>query len=229
MRVVGHDNWHNGHTGLDGQVESTLLEGQEGRVLGVATGALGKHVDTLLARSDLFGGTAYGLPGVLGVLAVNEDGSAQRHEPAQEGPVLERLLGCYAAVLGEHAAEHENVEFGLVVADEDGRAHCIQVVAGVADLEGDAGSSGHDILECARGGPLRDLLHADEAQCYRGQHSVEGDGHQGHVRGQRAGHEARLGHGEGQHVEGDGEGDLTADEVCENVEQCHLVESRPGG
>lgn len=223
MRVVGNHDRDNGHTGLNGKVESTLFEGQEDRVLGVAAGSLGEHVYTLLARSDLFGSAAHGLPGVLGVLAVNEDGSTQGHEPAQKRPVLERLLGGDAAVLGEHAAEHEDVEFGLVVTDEDGGSDFFEVVLGIADFEGDASGGGHDILEGARRGPLRNLLHADEAKGYRGQHSVEGAHHQGHVGGKRPGHEARLGHDDGQHVEGDGEGNLAADEVGEKGNESHRV------
>lgn len=206
MAIVGNHDGDDWHLGLDSEVEGALLEGQQHGILGVAAGALREHVDTLAAVADLVGGAAHLLAGVLAVGAVEEDGAAQGHEPAEEGDALERGLGRHAAVLGEHAAKHEHVELGLVVGDENGGADLFEVALGVLDFKGHAGGQAHEELEAAGDGPLRELAIADSAEDDGGDDAVERAGDERDIRGQRAGHESGLGNDEGQHVEEQREG-----------------------
>ena len=205
MAVVGNDNGDNGHAGLDSKVKSSLLEGQQHGILSVAPRALGEHVHALPLGADLIRGAAHGLPGVLAVLAVDEDAPAQGHEPAQKGDLLERPLGRDAAVLGEHGAQHEDVELGLVVADEDGRARGAQDVLGVLDVEDDARGPAHGEVESSRGGPLGDLLVAEEREDDGGEDAVESAYNETHVGGEDAGGEGSLGDDEGDGVHGCGQ------------------------
>ncbi len=228
VAVVGGDDGHDGDLGLDGEVEGALLEGQQGGLLGVAAGALGEHVDALALGADLVGGAAHGLAGVLAVGAVEEDAAAEGHEPAEEGRLLERGLGGDAAVLGEHAAEHQHVELGLVVADEDGWADGVEVVVGVLNVEGDARGQAHGVLEAAGRGPLRELVEAEEAEDDGGDDAEERAEEQAQVRGQRAGHEGRLGDHGGQHEEEEGEGGVAGEEVPDVGEEGGHFDSEGG-
>ncbi len=67
-------------------------------------------------------GAREGLTGGLAVGAVDEDGAGEGHEPAQDRNALEGGFGGDGAVRGEDVGEEEDVEFGLVVADDDARA-----------------------------------------------------------------------------------------------------------
>lgn len=213
MAVVGHDDGHDGHLRLDGKVEGALLEGQQHGLLGIAPCALGEHVHALLPVLHLVGGALHGVAGILGVLAVDEDGAAQRHEPAQERRLLQGGLGRHAAVLGEHAPQHEHVQLRLVVADEDGGADGLQGAVGVNDLEGDAGGGGHHVLEGAAGGPLRDAAVADDAQGDGGEGAIEGGGDEGDVGCQAAGDEAGLGGHGGEGIEEGRQGGIATQEI----------------
>lgn len=196
-------------------MESSLLERQQSRLLGVASRSFGEHVDALLLVLDLAGGTLHSFAGVLRVLAIDEDGAAEGHEPAEERQALESRLGGHTAVLGEHGTEHEDVELGLVVANEDGGARRSKDIVGVVDDEVDAGGEAHDIVEGASGGPLGDLSLTDTCESNRGENSVEGDNEKGDVGGERASHEGSLGEDEGQHEEADGEDKVSCKEVDE--------------
>lgn len=157
MAIVGDNNRHNGDLGLDGEMESALLEREQNRVLGVAPRALGKHVDALALFLNLVGGTGHRCASVLAVLAVNEDGCAEAHEPAQEGRLAQGGLGGHAAVLGEDTAEHEHVELGLVVADENGGAGRLEDALRVDGVEGDTRGEEHEVFEAATRRPLCNL------------------------------------------------------------------------
>lgn len=154
MAIVGHHHRDDRDLSLNSQMESTLLERQKLRLFAVAPRTLGEHVYTLLLIPNFVGGTTHGLPGILGVLAIDKDAAAQPHEPAQEGNILERRLGSDAAPLGEDRPEHENVELGLVVSDEDGGADGVEVILWVFDREADAGAELHKQLEAAANCPL---------------------------------------------------------------------------
>jgi len=164
MAIVGYHHGDDGDLSLDSQMESALLERQKLRLFAVAPGTLGEHVYTLLLIPNLGGGTAHGLPGILGVLAIDEDAAAQPHEPAQKGNILERGLGGDAAPFREDGPEHENVEFGLVVSDEDGGADGVEIVLGVFDREADTGAELHKQLEAAADCPLRHTAIPDEGE-----------------------------------------------------------------
>lgn len=196
-------------------MESSFLEGQHGGLLGVASRSFGEHVDALLLVLDLASGTLHSFASVLGVLAIDEDGAAEGHEPAEERNALESGLGGYTAVLGEHGTEHEDIKLGLVVANEDSRARTSKDIVGIFDDEVDAGGEAHNIVEGASGSPLGDLSLTDTCENDGGEDSVEGDNDKGDVGGERASHEGRLGEDEGQHEEADGEDKVSCKEVDE--------------
>lgn len=219
MAVVGHDDGDNGDAGLHGQVEGALLVGQQRGLLGVAAGALGEHVDALALGLDLGGGAVHGGAGVFAVLAVDEDCAAEAHEPAEEGHLLELGLCRDAAVLGEDGAQHEHVELGLVVADEDGGPGGVEDVVRVVNDELDARGQLHGVVEGSRDGPLRNLLLAQDGQDDGGDDAVERAGDERHVGGQDAGHEGRLGDDKGQHVEGDCQGCVADEELGDEAKE----------
>lgn len=219
VAIVGNDNGHNGDLSLNSQVESALLEGQQLGFLRVAPGSLGEHVDTLLLLLDLVGGAGHSGARVGAAGAIDEDGAREGHEPAEDGCLFQRALGGDGAVLGEHAAQHEHVELGLVVADEDGGAGLAEDVLGVLNLEAHARGQGHDILEGAADGPLRALAVAEQREGDGGEDAEAGAEDQRQVAGERAGHEGGSGQDEGQHVEADGEGDAAFEEVDRVVEK----------
>lgn len=76
MAIVGDHDGHNGDASLDGKMKSTLLEGQQHGVFGIAASALGKHVDALLLGLNCLRGTLHGLARIFAVLAIDEDGTA---------------------------------------------------------------------------------------------------------------------------------------------------------
>jgi len=213
VAVVGHDNGDDGDLGLDSEMEGTLLEGEQHGLLGVAASALGEHVDTLLPALHLIGGAAHGRAGILAIGAVEEDGTAKGHKPAEEGSLLERGLGGDAAVPGKHGAKHEDVQLGLMVAQEDGRAHRVEMALRVLDNEGDTSTKHHDIVEDATDKPLGKTIIADQLEEYRGEDTSKGDNDERHVRGQGAGHEGRLGHDCREHVEGERQTGVANEEV----------------
>lgn len=104
VAIVGNDNRHNRDLSLNSQVERALLEGQQLGLLGVAPGSLGEHVNALLLLLDLVGGAGHSGARVGLASAIDEDGTGQGHEPAEEGGLAQRALGRHGAVLGEHAA-----------------------------------------------------------------------------------------------------------------------------
>lgn len=220
VAVVGNDTGHNGNPGLNGKIEGAFLEGQKNGVLCVAASALGKHEDALALGLDLMGSTLHGVASVLAVLAIDEDGPAQGHEQAEERYTLERSLCGDTAVLGEHGAQRKDVELGLVIADEDGRASSAQHILRILGVEVDARGEAHNQTEDPPCGPLSILLLADEGEEEGEPGAEDGGTEQTDVGGERAGGEARLGHDEGQHVERDGEQTVAREElgdVAENV------------
>lgn len=224
VAVIGDNAGHNWHASLDGKMESTLLEGQQDGVLGVAAGSFRKHVDALALRLNLPGGTGHGIPRIPGVLAIDEDGAAEAHEPAQKGDLLEVRLGRDAAPLGEQGAEHEHVELRLVISDEDSRTGGAEDVFGVVNVKDNARRQGHCVVEGAGGGPLRDALLADEGEDDGGKDAKDGADEQRDVRGQGAGNEAGLGSDEGHHVEEDGDGDVADGDLDGEVDDGHVDE-----
>lgn len=163
MRVILRDHRHNRHTRLQRKMECTLLEGQQFRSIRVAARALGEDKDALAMVAHLIGGTIKGLDSRFAVGTINEDGAREGHEPAEEGNIFEGLLGRDTAVRREDVAEHEHVQFGLVVCDEHGGSG-VQVFSTFDDVESHAGGVAHDPLETARGGILRDAAVASDPE-----------------------------------------------------------------
>lgn len=182
MRIVLRHNRHDGHAGLDSEMKSALLERQQHRIIGVTPRALGENEHTLAVDSHLFHGAIERFHGSLAVGPVDEDRPRERHEPAQEGNIPQGLLRGHAAIWRENGAEHEHVQFGLVVADEDGGTGG-EMFLTLDDIEGHAGGEAHHPLEAAGGGPLRDTAVAGESEDDRGKHAVDRAQEQGAIGG----------------------------------------------
>lgn len=163
MRVVFRNDRNNGHTRLQRQMERALLERQQLRSIRVAARALGEDEDTLAMVAHLIGSTIESLDGRFAVGTINEDGAREGHEPAEEGNMFEGLLGRDAAVRREDVAEHEHIQFGLVVSNEDGGPG-VQVFSAFDNVEAHAGGVAHNPLETARGGPLGDAAVASDTE-----------------------------------------------------------------
>lgn len=222
--IVCYDHRNYRYTGLCGQVEGSFLERQQLGLLGVATGAFGKHVDTLLPPLNLLGGTSHGVSRVLGTLPIDEDGPTQGHEPTQKRHTLQIFLGRDTAIFGEHAPQHQDVEFSLMISDKDGWANCLEVLVRIFDLEGNACREGHDILEGTTGSPLGQLFLTEDSQDYRGNSAVYSAYYQGDVGGERTSDEGRLGHDGGQHVEGHDKTSVTREKVSQNRSKRHVID-----
>lgn len=221
MAIVCDNAGHNGHTGLDSKVESTLLERQQHGLLGVTSSTLGEHVDTLSLGLNLTSSALHSLAGILAVLAIDENGTAQRHEPAEERHLLQRSLSSNTAVLGKHDSEHENIEFCLVVSDKDSRARSTEDIIGVLNDELNASGVAHNVVKTAADSPLRDLLLPDDGEEDGGEDSVGCDGEERDVGSETAGGEGGFWNDEGHGVEEDCEGGVAEEEVEEDIGDGH--------
>ena len=135
-------------------MEGAFLEGKQVGLGRVAPGSLGEHIDTLLVKLDLGRGTGHGLSGVAGVLAVDEDSAREAHEPSEKWYIHQGALGRDGAVLGEDGTEHQGVELGLVVANDDGRPDRVEVAVGVLDGKENASKEQHDPFQGTAGNIL---------------------------------------------------------------------------
>lgn len=203
MRIVLSHHRNNIHTGLDRQMERALLERQQLRFLRVTPRSLGEDEHALLLGLHLPRRTVERLDSRLTVRAIDEHGAGQRHEPPQEGHPLQRLLRRDAAVRREDGAQHQHVQLGLVVPDEDGGAGA-QVLLALDDLELHAGRVPHHPLEAARRGPLRHAAVPGEAEDDGGDDAVGRAEEEGAVRGEAARREGGPGHLDGDGEEGEG-------------------------
>lgn len=163
MRIVLGDDRNNRHPRLDRQMERSLLERQQLGLLGVTPRSLGEDEHALSVPAHLLRRTVKRLHRRLAVGPINENRPRQRHEPPQEGDMLQGLLRRDAAVRREDVAQHEHVELGLMVADEDRRPRG-EVLGTLDNVELHAGCIPHNPFETARGGPLRDPAVAKEAK-----------------------------------------------------------------
>lgn len=169
--VVFRNHRNNRHTGLDGEMESTLLERQQLGVVGVTPSTLGKDKDALALGAHLFRSGVECLDGRLAVGAINENRSRKSHEPAEEGDIAEGLLGRDTAVRREDVSQHQHVQFGLVVSNEHGRTGG-QMFLALHNVKLHAGGKPHHPLEAARGGPLRNPSVAHQPQDNRRDHAI---------------------------------------------------------
>lgn len=144
----------------------------------------------------------------LGVRPINEHSAREGHEPAEKGHEAEGSFGRDAAVRGEDGAEEEDVEFGLVVPDQDAGSRAEVFFSG-DDLEADSCGPEHGVVEGAGDGPLADAVGADEAEEEGGEDAVGGAEEEAAVGGEEAGVEGGGGGGEvGEGEEGAGEAEV---------------------
>lgn len=193
MRVVlGHDG-HNWHASLDSQVERTLFERQQCRLIRVTPRALGEDEHTLAVSLHFHNSTVKSLHSSLAVRAVDEHSPREGHEPAKEGDIAQRLLRCDTAVGRENSAQHQDVQLRLVISDEDGRPGR-EVLLTLDNIKLDTGGEAHHPLETAGRGPLRDSAVANESENDGSDHTVRGTQEQRAISGQTAGDEGSAGH-----------------------------------
>ena len=195
-------------------MKSPLLERQHHRFTRITPRPLGKDKDILPVVFHLPSRTLKCLHGLTPIHTVDKDRPTQAHEPAQERDTGETLLRGDGAVLGEDPADEEDVQFGLVVADDDHRSLAGQVLLAVDDDEADAGGVAHDEVKGTGGGPLGESVLADEAEGYGGEDAVGGADEEGGVGGEDAGDEAEEGQRrdeERQDEEGHGEEEVGED------------------
>ena len=201
-------------------MERSLLERPHLRPSSITPRALGEDEDALPLLAHLGGGLVERGVGGGGVGAVDEDGAAEGHEPAEKGHEAEGALGGDAAVGGEDGAEEEDVEFGLVVPDQHAGSRAQMVLPG-DDFEMDARGPGHGVVEGAGDGPLADAVLADEAEGERGDDAVGGAEEQAAVGGKEAGVEGGGGEGEvGEGEEGACEAEVEGEDAEEDHEDC---------
>ena len=144
----------------------------------------------------------------LGIGPIDEHSAGKGHEPAEKGHEAEGAFGRDAAVGRENGAEEEDVEFGLVVPDQDAGS-CAEVLASGDDFEADARGPEHGVVEGAGDGPLADAVGAGEAEEEGGEDAVGGAEEEAAVGGEEAGVEGGGGDGEvGEGEEGAGEAEV---------------------
>lgn len=221
MAVVCDNAWHNRHAGLNGKMESTLLERQQHGLLGVASSTLWEHINALSLGLDLGGGALHSLAGILAVFAIDKDRAAQGHEPAEEGHLLEGSLCGDTAVLGEHCTEHENIKLGLVVPNENSWSRGAKDIVRVFNDKLNTSGVEHEIPKRATDGPLRDLLLADDGEKDGGENTVGSDDEKSYIRCEATGGEGGFRYDEGHGVEEDDEGGIAEDEVGEDAGEGH--------
>ena len=188
-------------------MEGALLERQQRRLLRIAPRPLGEDEDGLAVLAHLARGALESLYGLGPVDAVNEDGAAEGHEPAEEGDRAERGLGRHGGVGGKAGAEEEDVELGLVVPnDYDGALGFEELFVRGRHDEANSGGIAHSEGEGARGGVLGEAVVAEGSEGERGEDAIAGAGEEGGVGGQAA-------RREGYKVW------LTRYEVCEGEEE----------
>ena len=108
-----------------------------------------------------------------GIRAIDKDGARERHKPAQERNEAQGPFGRDAAIRREDRPQEEDVEFRLVVSDEDAGS-CVEEFLPRDDVEMYACHPGHGVLKGSRDGPLADAVFADEAQGEGGEDAVGG-------------------------------------------------------
>ncbi|QSZ29456.1 hypothetical protein DSL72_003970 [Monilinia vaccinii-corymbosi] len=204
IAVARHHNGHDGDPRLNGQMKRALLKRQQRGLLGIASRALGKNIHALFLVSDLRCRPRHRLSRILRIASVDKHRAAQTHKPAQERNVLQTLLGRHGTVLREDAAQHEHVQLGLMVSDEDGGARGAEVVVGVLDVEGYARGEPHGPFEGAGDGPLGDAVISHEAEEDGYEDAVARAEDEGKVAGEETGEEAGEGKDCRDHVEGQG-------------------------
>lgn len=109
-----------------------------------------------------------------------------------------------------------------MISNEDGGSGLVKIAVGVDDFEGNAGDSGHDVLEASSGGPLSDLSVAEEAQDDGCEDAIESSQKKRDIGGQTSGREACFRRHWGQGVEREGKGSVASQEVTQIGEKRHF-------
>lgn len=215
VRVVGHDDGDDGHLRLDREVERAFLERQQVWLRRVRPRALGEDEDALLLAPHVCGRAVEGGARGGAVRAVDEDGFGEGHEPAQNRYPLQTLLSRDAAPAREDAADHQDVEFRLMIRHKHRRPHLQRLLAPspsplhpapLRNLKRNLRRRPHKPLEHAAHRPLAQPPIARSAQRNRRHHAVGRRDHQREPGGQDAGVEGGAVRERGGGREGEGDG-----------------------
>ena len=165
-----------------------------------------------------------------GIGAIDEDGAAERHEPAEKGNEAEGAFGGHAAVRGEDGSEEEDVEFGLVVPYQHTRPRT-QMFLPRDDFKMYARGPSHGVVKGSRDHPLADSVLAEETEGQGDEDAVGSAEEQTAVGGEQAGVEGCRGDGEvGEGEEGGDEAEVEGEEAEEDHEdRVHCVHCCGGG
>lgn len=144
-------------------MESSLFKRQQLWLVRIAPRPLREDKYTLPMIPHLLRRTIKRLNSRLPIRPVNKNSPRQRHEPPQEWNLSQRLLGRDTAVWREDSAQHEHVEFGLVISDEHGWPGG-EVLGALDDVEPYTGRKPHHPFEAACCGPLGDAAVAYQSQ-----------------------------------------------------------------
>lgn len=139
----------------------------------------------------------------LAIRPIDEHRPTERHEPAQEGHILQTRFRSHGAVFGENGGQQQHVQSALVVSDQHARPRG-EVFGALDDVESDPRGESHGVVEGAGGGPLGDAVAAEQAEEEGGEDAVGGAEDEGAVGGEDAGVEG------GEGVEGEGREEVEA-------------------
>ncbi len=163
------------------------------------------------------------MPRICRVGSVNKDSARQGHEPSQEGCAPQGLLGRDGAVFWEDIAEHQHVQLGLVIANEDSRPCFVEIVVRILDFKGDAGCQPHHVFEASRSRPLRDSAIADQAQKYGYRDAIASADNERNVGCEKAGKKAGSGDSYGEHIEDEDKPHVAGRQEAKIVSNCGHV------
>ena len=201
-------------------MKSSLFECTHPRPVCITSGPFRKDEDGLPLPLHFLRRAFKSLDGTFPIRSVDENGPAERHEPAEKRNGDQTFLGRDAAIFREDGTQHQDIQFGLMIPDQDARSR-IQVLFPLHNLKSDARREGHGEFESARGGPLRDAVFAHEAEDEGGEDAVDGAEDEGAVGGEEAGVEGGAGEGEeeGEDEEGEGGAEVEGEDAEEDEER----------
>ena len=124
------------------------------------------------------GGAFKHLHGGLAVRAIDENGSTQSHELSKKGCEFQGAFGGDGAILGENLPAQSDVEFGLMVCDDDAGSRLSEPPSGLAlrfswgidDLEADSAEEVDELGEFVTGDVLGGAVESEGV----GEEGVEG-------------------------------------------------------
>ena len=151
------------HSRLHRQMECPLFKRPQFRAPRIAPRALREDEYALPGAVHLLRRILKRLDRPSLVCSVDKHRPTECHEPAQKGYLFEAGFGRHGAVRRENRAQEQDVEFALVVADDDARP-CAQIFFALDDFEAHARRSPHGVFEATSDKVLGDTMISKRAQ-----------------------------------------------------------------